>query len=87
MFGTIAKAVFGSSNDRYVKSLDKIVKQIAGFESAMAAMTDEELTGQTVKFRQRLAEGVELDDLLPEAFATVREAASACSACAISMSR
>ena len=75
MFGAIAKAVFGSSNDRYVKSLDKIVKQIASFEANMEAMTDEELTGQTAKFRQRLADGVELDDLLPEAFATVREAA------------
>ncbi len=75
MLGALAKAVFGSSNDRYVKSLDKIVQQIAAFEPNMEAMTDEELSGQTAKFRAMLAEGTELDDLLPEAFATVREAA------------
>lgn len=74
MFGSIAKALFGSSNDRYVKSLDKLVRQIAAFEPAMQALSDEELTGQTPKFRQMLAEGKTLDDLLPEAFATVREA-------------
>ncbi|WP_372731916.1 preprotein translocase subunit SecA [Novosphingobium sp.] len=74
MFGSIAKALFGSSNDRYVKSLDKIVRQIAAFEPAMQALSDEELAGQTPKFRQMLAEGTALDDLLPEAFATVREA-------------
>ncbi|OYX63684.1 MAG: preprotein translocase subunit SecA [Novosphingobium sp. 32-60-15] len=74
MFGSIAKALFGSSNDRYVKSLDKIVRQIAAFEPAMQALSDEELTGQTAKFRQMLAEGKTLDELLPEAFATVREA-------------
>ena len=43
MFGAIAKRVFGSSNDRYVKSLDKIVKQIAGFEPALQALSDEDL--------------------------------------------
>ncbi len=74
MFGAIAKAVFGSSNDRYVKSLDKIVRQIADFEPALEALSDAELTGQTARFRALLAEGTELDDLLPEAFATVREA-------------
>ncbi len=74
MLGSIAKAIFGSSNDRYVKSLDKIVRQIAGFEPAMEAMSDEELKDQTVKFRRLLGEGQELDDILPEAFATVREA-------------
>ena len=75
MLGGFAKAVFGSSNDRYVKSLQKTVDKIAGFEPALVAMSDEELRGQTVKFRQMLAEGSSLDDLLPEAFATVREAA------------
>ncbi len=74
MFGAIAKAVFGSSNDRYVKSLDKIVKQIAAFEPALEALSDEELQAQTEKFRGMLAEGKTLDDILPEAFATVREA-------------
>ncbi|MES2753231.1 MAG: preprotein translocase subunit SecA, partial [Pseudomonadota bacterium] len=75
MFGMIAKAVFGSSNDRYVKSLDKLVAKIAGFEPDISAMSDETLAHQTVVFRQRLADGAALDDLLPEAFATVREAA------------
>ncbi|WP_380786703.1 preprotein translocase subunit SecA [Sphingomonas sp. R86521] len=75
MFGGLAKSLFGSSNDRYVKSLNPILAQIAGFEPALQAMSDEELSAQTVKFRARLAEGATLDDLLPEAFATVREAA------------
>ncbi|HEY0027822.1 MAG TPA: preprotein translocase subunit SecA [Allosphingosinicella sp.] len=75
MFGGFAKAIFGSSNDRYVRSLRKIVDRINGFEPTISAMTDDELRGQTAIFRQRLADGQELDALLPEAFATVREAA------------
>jgi preprotein translocase subunit SecA len=75
MFGGFAKAIFGSSNDRYVRSLRKVVDRINGFEPTISAMTDEELRGQTAIFRQRLADGHELDDLIPEAFATVREAA------------
>ncbi len=75
MFAGIAKAIFGSSNDRYVKSMQPLVRQIASYESNLQAMSDEELAGQTVKFRARLAEGEKLDTLLPEAFATVREAA------------
>ncbi|NLR70070.1 preprotein translocase subunit SecA [Novosphingobium sp. ERN07] len=74
MFGSIAKAFFGSSNDRYVKSLDKIVRQIAAFEPHLQALSDEELAAQTPKFREMLANGSTLDDILPEAFATVREA-------------
>jgi preprotein translocase subunit SecA len=74
MLGAIAKAVFGSSNDRYVKSLDKIVRQIAAFEPTLEALSDDELASQTTKFRHLLSEGKTLDDLLPEAFATVREA-------------
>ena len=74
MFGALAKAVFGSSNDRYVKSLDKIVKQIAAFEPELEALSEEQLIGQTAKFQAALAAGSTLDDILPEAFATVREA-------------
>ncbi|OYX90551.1 MAG: hypothetical protein B7Y74_16260, partial [Novosphingobium sp. 35-62-5] len=74
MLGSIAKALFGSSNDRYVKSLDKIVRQIAAFEPHLQGLSDEELAAQTPKFRQMLADGTALDDILPEAFATVREA-------------
>ncbi len=75
MLGSVAKSLFGSSNDRYVKSLRKTVERINGFEPTISAMTDAELANQTVLFRQRLADGIKLDDLLPEAFATVREAA------------
>lgn len=75
MLGGLAKAIFGSSNDRYVKSLRPIVQRIAGFEPTLEAMSDEELAGQTAIFRKRLDEGQSLDSLLPEAFATVREAA------------
>ncbi len=74
MIGAIAKRIFGSSNDRYVKSLDKIVRQIAAFEPTIEALSDDELAAQTDKFRRQLSEGKELDDILPEAFATVREA-------------
>ena len=74
MLGSLAKAIFGSSNDRYVKSLDKIVRKIAAFEPQVQAMSDEELKAQTAKFRERLDQGQSLDDILPEAFATVREA-------------
>ncbi|MDE2303376.1 MAG: preprotein translocase subunit SecA [Sphingomonadales bacterium] len=74
MLGTIAKAIFGSSNDRYVKSLDRIVQKIAALEASVAALDDAALAAQTPAFRERLAAGASLDDLLPEAFATVREA-------------
>ncbi len=75
MFGGIAKSLFGSSNDRYVKSLNPIVQKIAAFEPTLQALSDEQLAAQTAKFREQLANGIKLDDLLPEAFATVREAA------------
>ena len=75
MIAGLAKSIFGSSNDRYVAKLGKTVEAINAFEPTIAALTDEELAGQTLLFRQRLAEGAKLDDLLPEAFATVREAA------------
>ncbi len=75
MFGSIAKSLFGSSNDRYVNSIRKIVAKINAFEPEMEAKSDEELKAQTPKFRARLDAGETLDDILPEAFATVREAA------------
>ena len=75
MFGGLAKSLFGSSNDRYVKSLRPTVAKIAAFEPEMEAMTDAQLAAQTVKFREQLDQGATLDSLLPEAFATVREAA------------
>jgi preprotein translocase subunit SecA len=75
MIAALAKSIFGSANDRYVRGLGKYVDAVNGFEPTISAMTDAELQGQTELFRRRLAEGTKLDDLLPEAFATVREAA------------
>jgi len=74
MFGAIAKSLFGSSNDRYVKSMGKIVARINSLEETYEALSDPELQAQTVAFRERLDVGETLDDLLPEAFAVVREA-------------
>jgi preprotein translocase subunit SecA len=74
MLGALVKSVFGSSNDRYVKSLDKIVQQINALEPGMEVLSDNQLAGQTAKLRGRLESGESLDDVLPEAFATVREA-------------
>ncbi len=74
MWQTIAKSLFGSANDRYVKSLDKIVSRINSLEEQLEDFSDAELRGQTEKFRIKLTEGQTLDDILPEAFATVREA-------------
>jgi len=71
----LAKSIFGSANDRYVRGLGKYVDAINALEPNIQALSDDELRGQTELFRQRLAGGERLDDLLPEAFATVREAA------------
>ena len=87
MFGGLAKSLFGSSNDRYVKSLGSIVNKINGFEATIQGMDDATLAQQTARFRERLANGEKLDSLLPEAFATVRGHRSACWACAISTCR
>ena len=73
MFGGFAKAIFGSSNDRYVKSIMKIVDQINALEDEISVMDDDRLKAQTQLFRDRLTAGETLDDILPEAFATVRE--------------
>jgi len=73
--GSFAKTLFGSSNDRKVKPLWSIVAQINALEDRFKAMSDEELAGMTPAFRERLAKGETLDDLLPEAFAVVREGA------------
>jgi preprotein translocase subunit SecA len=75
MFGALARRLFGSANDRYVKSLGHIVEAVNELEPQLAAMSDDELRARTAQFKQQLADGAELDDLLPDAFATVREAA------------
>ncbi|PBC11077.1 preprotein translocase subunit SecA [Mesorhizobium sp. WSM3859] len=73
--GGLARKVFGSSNDRRVKSTRPRVEAINAMENEMHALSDAELAGRTEKFRQDLANGASLDDLLVPAFATVREAA------------
>ena len=75
MLGAIARRIFGSANDRLVKSLAKTVTAINALEPELEALSDEALTARTAVFKQRLADGEDLDDLLVEAFATVREAA------------
>ena len=75
MFGGIAKSIFGSSNDRYIKKLQKIVDEVNALEPGIRALGDDDLSGQTDKLKERLAAGESLEDILPEAFATVREAA------------
>lgn len=75
MIGGFAKSLFGSSNDRYVKTIMKVVDKINAFEPEIEPLTDEELAAKTPYFRERVANGETLDDILPEAFAVVREAA------------
>ncbi|RWP02612.1 MAG: preprotein translocase subunit SecA [Mesorhizobium sp.] len=74
-FGGLARKVFGSSNDRRVKSTRPRVEAINAMENEMRALSDAELTARTEKFRQDVANGASFDDLLVPAFATVREAA------------
>jgi preprotein translocase subunit SecA len=66
--------VFGSKNERELKRLQPILEQISALEPGMQAKTDEELKAQTALFKQRVDQGESLDDVLPEAFAVVREA-------------
>ena len=75
MLGSLAKKVFGSSNDRRLKTYRPKVAAINALEPAMLALSDEQLAHRTVEFREQLAAGKTLDDLLAPAFATVREAA------------
>ena len=72
---TFAKSLFGSANERKVKPLWATIAKINALEPRFQVMSDDELRGQTPLFRERLEKGETLDDLLPEAFAVVREAA------------
>ncbi|MDQ2075095.1 preprotein translocase subunit SecA [Marinimicrobium sp. ABcell2] len=74
MIGKLTKAVFGSKNERELKRMRKVVAQINALESEMEKLSDEQLRAKTPEFRQRLKDGVTLEQLLPEAFAAVREA-------------
>src|ERR1700757_2385053 len=75
MLGSFAKQLFGSANERKIKPLWAVVTKINALEPRFQAMSDDELKAMTPAFRERLAAGETLDDLLPEAFAVVREAA------------
>ncbi|SAI65941.1 preprotein translocase subunit secA [Bordetella ansorpii] len=71
---SLLKKLIGSRNDRLLKQYRKLVNQINGLEPKISALSDEELAGKTQEFRSRVQQGTSLDDLLPEAFAVVREA-------------
>ncbi|MGH6844539.1 MAG: preprotein translocase subunit SecA, partial [Methylocella sp.] len=75
MLGSLAKKIFGSSNDRRLKGYRPRVAAINALEPEMLKLTDAELAGRTQTFREEFAAGKSLDDLLVQAFATVREAA------------
>ena len=75
MLAGLAKRIFGSANDRYVSALRPIVSAINEREAALKALSDSELKDRTAWLRERLAKGETLEDILPDAFATVREAA------------
>ncbi|WP_429038780.1 preprotein translocase subunit SecA [Aeromonas veronii] len=74
MISTLLTKIIGSRNDRTLKALRKIVKQINAMEPQFEALSDAELQAKTAEYRQRLEQGETLEQLLPEAFATVREA-------------
>lgn len=74
MLGNIVKKVFGSKNDRELKRMGKTVQKINAFEEELSALSNDELRAKTDEFKQRLEQGETLDNLLPEAFAVVREA-------------
>ncbi|MBL9036755.1 MAG: preprotein translocase subunit SecA, partial [Rhodospirillaceae bacterium] len=75
MFTALAKRVFGSANDRFIKGLGKTVQAINALEPSLQKLSDADLAARTGWLRGRLEQGESLDDILPDAFATVREAA------------
>ena len=75
MFGSLARAIFGTANDRSLKAYQRRVPEINALEAGIAALDDDALRAKTVEFRTRIAAGATLDELLPEAFAVTREAA------------
>ena len=74
MLGNLVKKFIGSSNDRSIKRMSKDVDAINAFESAMQGLSDDALAAKTPEFRERLAKGETLEDILPEVFAVTREA-------------
>jgi len=74
MFISLAQKIFGSRNERIIKRLSQNVAQINALETAMQQLSDDDLAAKTTEFKLRLQKGASLDELLPEAFAVVREA-------------
>jgi len=74
MIATVLRKIFGSRNDRLIKRYAQTVRTINAFEPQVEGLSDAELRAKTSAFKQRLADGEALDQLLPEAFAVVREA-------------
>lgn len=72
---SLVEKIFGSFSDRELKKVNPIVKQVLALEPKYAALSDAELQAQTPAFKQQLADGKTLDDILPDAFAVCREAA------------
>ncbi|HVT52262.1 MAG TPA: DEAD/DEAH box helicase, partial [Dongiaceae bacterium] len=75
MFAALAKRVFGSANDRFIKALNTTVEAVNALEPDVQKLDDDALKARTAWLKERLANGETLDDVLPDAFATVREAA------------
>ena len=73
---SLLEKIFGTHSDHELKRIYPIVDRIEAMDEDMQKLTDEELRDKTKEFKERLANGETLDDILPEAFATVREAAS-----------
>ncbi len=74
MLGSIARKIFGSKNERELKRIQPLVGRITDFEPSVKALSDEQMRAKTAEFKSRLEQGETVDDLLPEAFALVREA-------------
>src|SRR5262245_12574561 len=74
ILGTLLAKVIGTQNERELKKLRPVVEQVNALEAGLKPLTDEQLRAKTGEFRERLGKGESLDDLLPEAFAVVREA-------------
>jgi preprotein translocase subunit SecA len=72
----IFQKIFGTYSEREVKKLEKIADKIEALDESMQRLSDEELRAKTDEFKERLAKGETLDDILPEAFAVCREASS-----------
>ncbi|MDP5012488.1 MAG: preprotein translocase subunit SecA, partial [Alphaproteobacteria bacterium] len=74
MIAALVQKIFGSANDRIIKKYTRIAQQVNQLENDFIAMSDEQLKAKTKEFKERYQKGESLDKLLPEAFATVREA-------------